>query len=551
MAERLTAAGMRPINNVVDVSNYVMLELGRPNHPYDAALIPPTGFVVRRARDGEQMATLDGVLRTFTPHDLLICDGEDRPIGIGGVMGGAATEISADTTDVALEVAWFQSDGIGHTAARLNLRSEASARFERGVDWASTEVAIARFVALLRETCPALQVHAGITDARGDLPMPPTVTLRTARVNALLGTALTDTEIRDLLAPIGFAVSAAGPGVSEATMPTWRPDCTEEVDLVEEVARHYGYERIGKTVPTSAHPGTLTPAQRDRRLVREVLVGAGLSEAMPYPFLAPGDLERADLAPDGITLTNPLAAEESVLRTSLRPGLLQAVGYNAARRNTGVALFELGHVYRRATTAQVLPDEREHVAAVGAGADARAASALWQDLAVALGVHDIVIEAVPSAGLHPTRSARLVAPGGVEVGLLGEIDPDVLAAHAIEERVAWLEVDLTTLLALPHADLPFRPVSRFPSSDVDLAFVVPDGVPAGRVARALDTANELVWSVRLFDVYRGTGIPEGSRSLAYRVRLQAADRTLTDADVTTARQAGIDAVEAVGASLRA
>jgi phenylalanyl-tRNA synthetase beta chain len=551
LAHRLTAAGMRPINNVVDASNYVMLELGRPNHPYDLATLPASGFLVRNAREGEQMETLDGVTRTLLADDLLICDGDGRPIGIAGIMGGAATEISDATTEVALEIAWFRPEATAATVARLGLRSEASARFERGVDWATTDTAIARFVELLRETCPEVHVRNGVSDEWGTTPGQPVVTLRTERVNRLLGTSLDDADVQRLLAAVGFEVHHAGQsGVQTVRVPSFRPDCSEEIDLVEEIARHYGYERIGKTVPSSVHPGALTPFQRGRRLVREVLVGAGCSEAMPNAFLAPGDLERAGLPPDGISIANPLVTEESILRTSLRPGLLKAIAYNASHRNTGVRLFEVGHVYGRPAPDQPLPDERELLAAALAGADALEASALWFELSAACNVTSVRLEHAAPAGLHPSRSAELLGPKGDVIGLVGEVDPDVLARHGIDERVAWLEVDLVRLLDLRDEDAQYRPVSRFPSSDIDLALVVDDAVAAADVASALRAASDLVWSVRLFDVYRGPGIPEGQRSLAFRLRLQPFDRTLTDADVAAARTACIGAASSLGASLR-
>ncbi len=261
MAERLHRAGMRPINNVVDVSNYVMLELGQPNHPYDLDRLPGGAFRVRRAAAGETMTTLDDVARTFTTDDLLICDGEDTPIGIAGIMGGASSEIHDGTTTVALEMAWFEPGGVARTAARLGLRSEASARFERGVDPYVIDAAIGRFVELLRETSPSVQVAPGAVDARGVLPEPAAPRLRTSRANELLGIELTDDDIARLLEPIGFDVTPTeSPGVQQVAIPSWRPDCVEEIDVIEEVARQYGYERIGKTVPTSAHPGSLTRA---------------------------------------------------------------------------------------------------------------------------------------------------------------------------------------------------------------------------------------------------------------------------------------------------
>ena len=547
MAERLTRAGMRPINNVVDVSNYVMLDLGQPNHPYDAAKIGAGAFRVRRARDGETLETLDGARRTLTTDDLLICDGTDQAVGIAGIMGSASSEIDEATTEVALEMAWFQPVAVATTAARLGMRTEASARFERGVDPMVIDAAIGRFVELLRETAPDVAVAPGAVDARGDLPVPPTVRVRTERVNALLGTSLTRADIAALIEPIGFAVDG-----EQVTMPPWRPDCTSEIDIVEEVARHYGYDRLGKTVPASAHPGGLTPLQHTRRIVRQVLVGGGLDEAMPNPFLAPGDLERTGLAGDGITISNPLAVEESILRTSLRPGLLKAVVYNVSHRNAGVGLFEIGHIYLPPPAGQLLPDEREVIAAVMAGREAPAAVELWAELANTLGVTGVEVEAAAIPGLHATRSARLVEGDGVLLGTVGEVDPAVLEAWAITERVAWLDVDLLPLHSRSDPDRPYRRVSRFPSSDTDLAFVVPEDVPAAALTAALQAAvADLLADLHLFDVYRGPAVPAGHRSLAYHLRLQAPDRTLTDADVAAVRERAVAAASAaVGATLR-
>ena len=269
--------------------------------------------------------------------------------------------------------------------------------------------------------------------------------------------------------------------MQQVAIPSWRPDCVEEIDVIEEVARQYGYERIGKTVPASAHPGSLTERQRDRRLLRQVMVGLGLAEAMPLPLLGPGDHARAGLAEDAIALTNPMAAEESLLRTSLRPGLLQSLAYNESHRNAGVGLFELAHVFRRAPAGEPLPDEREMLTAVRAGADAMAAAAWWRELEQALALAGAELRAGEQPGLHPTRTAAVVAPGGEVLGAVGEVDPDVLAAHGISQRVAILELDVERLLAVPHGDAQYRRVSRYPSSDLDLAFVVPDEVPAATV----------------------------------------------------------------------
>ncbi|HTN81441.1 MAG TPA: phenylalanine--tRNA ligase subunit beta [Acidimicrobiales bacterium] len=550
IADRLTRAGMRPINNVVDVSNYVMLELGQPNHTYDLAKLEGGGFRVRKASDGETIVTLDGVERSCTSADVLICDGNDIPIGIGGVMGGASTEIDERTSAVALEMAWFDPPTIAATAGRLALRSEASARFERGADPEIADRAARRFVELLRHTCPDAQLHGEI-DARGILPSRAPVAVRQTRVNALLGTDMTTADTTRLLRSIGFEVEP-GPtdDIVHVTIPTWRYDTAVEVDVIEEVARTYGYSRIVQTVPRSPHPGGLSVVQRDRRLLREVMVGLGASEAMPNPFLAPGDLGRAGLEPRGISITNPLATEESVLRTSLLPGLLKAVAYNESHRNEGVALFEIGHVYAMPLEGEVLPDEREMLGVAVAGRDARDARRIWDEIAAALRWDDVPVEAGERPGMHPTRTLLLGADG--IFGAVGEVDPGVLEAHGITERVAWVQLELDRLFVRPRVERQYRPVSRFPSSDIDLAFVVAEVIPAGDVERTLrDAAGPLLVDLRLFDVYRGPSLGEGVRSLAYALRLQAVDHTLTDAEVGEVRSACIAAVERQhGARLR-
>ena len=399
-----------------------------------------------------------------------------------------------------------------------------------------------------------------LVQAQGHLPPCPTVRVRTGRVNAILGTELTPAEMRACLEPIGFGIGPTSaepspdlrnyPGETwDVTVPSWRPDSSTEIDVIEEVGRLWSYSRIARTVSKSPHPGGLTARQRDRRRVYELLAGFGLMEAMPLPFLAPGDLERCGLPPDGITVTNPLVAEESIMRTSLRPGLLKAVAYNAARRQPGVALFEVGHVH--APGDGELPTEDDHVAVALAGCDAPASAALWERLRRAMSFAPTEVRNEATAGMHPTRSAVLIA-GGETVGVLGEIDPAVTEAFDIAERVAWLECNLGRLLK-SHVDSPgYRQPSRFPSSDVDLAFVIDDATPAATVAAALRrAAGDSLVSLHLFDVFRDTDrLGTGCRSVAWRLRLQAADRTLTDAEVGEIRAACIEAAGGTGAALR-
>ncbi|MCY3961064.1 MAG: phenylalanine--tRNA ligase subunit beta [bacterium] len=539
MANRLLAVGQRPINAVVDLSNYVMFELGQPNHTYDLDLVPGGELGVRMAHKGEQLTTLDSTNRTLTTYDGVIVNRDDEAIGLAGVMGGASTEISADTRSVLLEAAWWDPMTIARTARRLGLRSEASARFERGADPEIISKTLDRFAELAAAL--GATTSPGMIDATGNRPAPITVRVRTPRVNAILGTELSADEMTALLEPIGFACEAGGDGQDfEVGIPSWRIDSATEIDVIEEVGRLHGYSKITRTVPVTEQAGALTPQQQDRRGIRALLTGMGISEAMPLPFLAPGDLARAGLGDDGITVTNPLVAEESIMRTSLRPGLLKAVAYNAARRTTGVLLFEIGRV--NPGGGGDLPDEHEHLAVILAGQEATAATTLWRRLARHLAVTRPGVVNGPVEGLHPGRSGQVLADGQ-PVGALGEIDPQVLDAYEIDERVAWLEVDLGTLLAADRGLAPYQAPSRYPSSDIDLAFAVPDEVSADEVAATIAQAGgKLLASVALFDVFRSEQLGQGCRSLAYTLRFEAADRTLNDAEVAAARQTCIEAV---------
>ena len=549
LANRLTQAGMRPISNVVDVSNYVMLELGHPNHAYDFNAIEGGKLRVRYARDGETLVTLDDVERSFLASDVLICDGEDTPIGVAGVMGGASTEISDSTTTVLLEAAWWHPMQIARTSTRLNLRSEASRRFERGTDIWGIDLAVERFGQLLAES--GATSAPDVLDERGDIPDRPHITVRTDRVNLITGLDLDAPTIEALLTPIGFTVAEPVDGAQVVDVPSFRPDVVEEIDVIEEIARHHGYARLPQTVPLSPHTGALTERQRERRRIRATLVGLGLAEALPMPFLAPDDLARAGLDVQGITVTNPLDARESVVRTSLRPGLLKAVAYNLSHRAPSIRLFEIGKVFLPPTGADERPAEPEHLAVVLAGRPAPDAVAIWRSLVETLGVEDAHLRAEAVDGFHPTRTASFLA-GDRVVGAVGEIDPAVATEFGIDDRVACLEIDLDALAAVPRAPRTYTAISRFPSNDIDLAFVVPESVPAGAVEATIrGSAGDLLASVRLFDVYRGESLGDGARSLAYALRLQADDRTLKDTEVAEVRQRVIDAVESThGATLR-
>ncbi len=546
MQARLIAAGMRPINSIVDISNYVMLELGQPNHTYDLSLVDGATLGVRMAREGETLVTLDGQQRNLTPSDGVICDGQDQPIGLAGVMGGASTEIGEHSTSVLLEAAVWDRMTIAGTSRRLGLRSEASVRFERGVDPLGIERALDRFCGLAAELCGATVAPETIIVEGGYEPTPP-VRVRVERVNRLLNTSLDGPAITQLLDPIGFRCEPlADDDALLVHIPSWRPDAAIEEDVVEEIARHHGYSRSGKRVPRPSQNGALTPIQQARRRLRRACIGARLSEAMPIPFLAPGDLMAAGLDPaEAIALENPLVAEESILRTSLLPGLLKAVAFNQSHRNTDVRLFELGRVFRPGPEGSELPEEDERVAAIVDDCSAIEATQLLWELAASLDVNLSLVnvgDAEPLPGLHPTRAAEVVLRGRT-IGAVGEIDPRVAERFGVSGRVGWIDLSVASLAPVLEATPKYQQVSNYPSSDIDLAFVLDESVPADTVSRTLASAGRpLVRSVRFLNAYRSEQLGTDRRSLAFALRLQADDRTLTDAEVAECRQLMIDAV---------
>ena len=596
-----TRAGMRPINNVVDASNYVMLELGQPTHPYDLDRLAGHGLVIRRARPAETITTLDGVERTLgrpgpgledTGEDCLICDAEGTPVGIAGVMGGASSEIDETTSRVLLEGAYFTPMAIARTSKRLTLRTEASNRFERGCDPAGIDRAAERFCELLALTAgDAMALAAGSIDVRGDVPTPLELTVRPPRINTLLGTEFTSGEIAERLAPLGIdvrPVEGAADAALRVIVPTFRPDIRPgppgEADIAEEVARTYGYSRLARRTPSWPQPGRLTSYQRDRRLLKDVLCGLGASEAWTSTFVSEFDQVNSGFDPPHIEVTNPLVESERFLRSSMMPGLVRAVIYNTERQQGDVRLFEVGSVFRypRAspgdpaerpstdTPERPLADTPERLCAIFAatGDDAWTSVAAWRTIAEALGIADWVMGDRPPLGpeasvLHPYRSASVTsitaADGNgsgehrTELGVIGELDPYRAGQFGLSgpdgrpRRVGWIDLDIGTLLdrrRVPRRSDEARPVSRFPSSNIDLAFVVEDAVPAGSVERTLQVSGgEMLEAVELFDVYRGPSVSDGSRSLAFHLRFCAQDHTLSDHEIAELRSRCIRAVE--------
>ena len=537
---RLISLGMRPINNVVDISNYVMLELGQPNHTYDLAKVPEGHLSIRRANEGETITTLDGEERSLISEDGVIANIRGEAIGIAGVMGGLSTEISEKTTDVLIEVAWWDPPSISRTVKRLNLMSEASMRFRRGADYGDNiERSLDRIGSLLADS--GAEIASGVEHDIGDLPSRDSIKVRTSKINSLLGVDLSAKDMKSHLESIGFEVSVEKDDLS-VVIPTWRWDTATETDISEEVARMFGYENIRRSVPKGTAPGALTEYQKNRRRVREILVGVGCDETMPMPFLAPGDLRAAGLAEEAISLTNPLVQEESLLRTSLLPGQLKVVAYNQSHRVEDLRFFEIGHVFIDSPDA-ILPDEREYLSVALVGVPVSEIVDLLFVLGNELALPNLQLASNELPGMHPGRAAEILV-AGKSSGVVGEVDPRVLMSYGIDGRVAWLELNLGKLLSGPLGKKTYRSVSKYPSSDVDLAFDVPESVTSASILGCLRKAgSDLLQQVKLFDSYSGNAVEEGHRSLAYRLRFQASDRTLTDDEVSALRTKCIQVVE--------
>jgi phenylalanyl-tRNA synthetase beta chain len=588
VAQRLMSAGMRPISNVVDASNYVMLELGQPTHPYDAAKVAKHILRARRARSGETLTTLDGVERHLarngrglgdTGEDCVIVDGDDTVLGLAGIMGGAASEISDETTDVLLEAAFFDPMTIARSSKRHALRSEASNRFERGVDPNLGLRAAARYVEVLRASVPDLEWLKDPLDVRGAIPTPPTIAVNEADVERLLGVRISLDEVSSILTGLEFELTMTG-GTLSATAPSRRLDIREGVpgraDVIEEIARLYGYRRIPRHSPSWPEYGALTARQQFRRQVRDVMVDIGMLEAWTPSLGSDADFDLLHPGVARVRITNPFAADESVLRATILTGLVRAWAKNYERGVGDVILGEFGVVFQHpslvttprrvrggagGTSMLELPTENERLTVLFGRPDDDAKSAVtsWRILSRRLGLGDVVVRSTSEAprGLHPTRTAALVdRASGALLGHVGEVDGELLRAITTGSgvrRIGLLDLDLDALADPARATRVSEAVrvpSRFPSAIIDLAFVTPRQVNASDLAYALREVDDLVESVALFDVYEGPGLAAGTRSLAYTVRLSSTDRTLSDDEITRSRSDLIAAAASLGATLR-
>jgi phenylalanyl-tRNA synthetase beta chain len=553
MKARLAAAGQRPISNVVDITNYVMLVSGQPLHAFDLDRVRGGRIAVRRAHEGETMTTLDGVERTLTSDTALVCDAEG-PSGIAGIMGGQISEVSDSTTRVLMEAATWVGPNILRSSARLGLRTEASTRFEKQLHPEQAMAAQRLAARLMVELCGA-RLAPGTLDAYPRPVEPRVLSLRPARVASLLGAEVPVDDIRAILGRLGFDLEDGSEALS-VTVPPWRfADVDREADLIEEVGRVYGLDRLPVTLPARRQAvGRLTWPQRLRRRLEDALRDRGLTEAISYSFTSPSALARLRLEGETIALANPLSEEQSVMRPLLLPGLLDAARHNAAHGRPGARLFESARAY--------VSPERNHLAVLLAGpaeggwrtppgpADFYAAKALLEAL-LDISAVDVRFEPAGRPFLHPGRSATVVSRDGRELGWIGELHPFVVAEWDIE-AAAGFEIDADVLTELAPETEPYRDVTSFPAVLQDIAVVVPEGVPAAEVEAAVHAGGgELLTDLRPFDVYRGEQVGEGEKSLALRLAFRAPDRTLTDEDVAELRSAIEQRLADLGGRLRA
>jgi phenylalanyl-tRNA synthetase beta chain len=565
VVRRLTACGVRSINNVVDASNLVMIELGQPVHFFDLAKLSGPAIRVRLAAAGETLTTLDAVPRSLEPPMLVIADAE-RPIALAGVMGGAETEIRASTRDVLIEAAWFSPDSVRKTARGLGLSTDASQRFERGCDPEAPAAAQDMAVRLLAELAGG-KPAPGIIDVRPAPPSSRTLSVRLARAHRLLGFQPSLQEAQGALAALGLSPEARGDAI-EVKVPSWRVDLEREADLVEEIGRHLGYERIPAKVPQGApSPSRPSPRSDLEELIRDRLSGLGFHEAFSYamigqgeddPFVIPG-------SPAPLALRNPISETLGVLRRSLLPGLLRAADQNLRRGAAEVRLFEVGGVFSARSPGE-LPDEPSHVGIAWSGpaapphwsgssrpVDAWDAAGLIEDVfGLAAGDRRFQQERVGFSGLHPGRSILWRDDAGRAVGWCGPVHPEHAARLGLPGEVLLAEADLTLAASIPDPAALYRPVSRLPVTWRDLSLVLdPNAAASGVIAALARVASPAPVDMRWIDRYMGPPLNPGEVAMTLRVMLQPLDRTLTDGEAESYMATLLAALDAVsGVHLR-
>ena len=551
MRQRLRANGVRPINNIVDITNYVMLEYGQPMHAFDYRYVGSGKIVVRESREGETLTTLDGNVRNLKPGMLVIAD-ETKPIGLAGIMGGENSEILPDTTTVVFESANFDGTSIRQTALALGMRTESSGKFEKNLDPMMTVPAVQRACELV-ELLSCGDVMDGMVDILNYVPAPKTLELEPEKINALLGTNIPREDMVKYLNLLEIPVEG-----NTIHVPSWRPDLNLMADIAEEVGRSYGYNEIPITAFKNATQGGYSPEMLLEAKAGAACRAVGFSEIITYSFVSPSIFDQIRLGADSplrntLKIQNPLGEDTSVMRTTALPSMLDILARNSANHNKAAKLYELAKVYLP-VEGQVLPQEPKYLmlGTYGAG----------EDFFSLKGELDAVLEALrlPAAqytadtanpSYHPGRCARITI-GGEDVGCMGQIHPLVAANYGMDCEVYCAEIRFDKLLALQLPEATYVPLPKYPAVTRDLAILCREEVTVGEAEAVItQAAGKLLRNIRLFDVYRGTGVPEGKKSLAFSLELRADDRTLTDTDSETVTKNVLDALEnQLGAVLR-
>ena len=568
MQNRLRNSGIRPINNVVDVTNYVMLELGQPMHAYDYDCVADHTLIARRAKAGETLTTLDGNERELNESMLIIADTKG-PIGVAGVMGGLTSEVTDKTTNVLFEAAVFNGPSIRRTSKALGMRSEASGRFERGVNHKYTAYAIDRAAQLLQQICPSCKVSVGVIDVYPEPVEQRTVTFTAEQINDYLGTSIEKDRMVDILTKLEFGITESGDTI-EALVPTWRDDVTGMPDIAEEVARIVSYDNIAPTIPVAIlSSGGMTPKKALTKEVTHYLAHAGLSQIITFSFMHKDGLTNMML-PEGdgrytaIPILNPISEEFPYMRTTLVPAVIEAAKRNIAQQNKDLWLFETANVYEpKALPLTEVPHERPMACGIMMG---KVTEAAWNQaqrdtdfydvkgvvdgLLAKLGLTQYDIQPSSESYYHPGVSAHYTV-NGVTIANYGELHPQVVKNFDLSGKVYMFEIDLEAVLSITVPPFRYQSFSKFPGTSRDLAIVAPVSVTSGDIVALIkEHGGEYLESVSIFDVYEGEHIEAGYRSLAYNLQFRSMEGTLNDEDIDGAIQAIIDALATKNCKLR-
>lgn len=558
LQKRLIHAGMRPINNIVDITNYVMLEYGQPIHAFDIRNVHDSKIIVDTATEGEKFTTLDGVERTLTSDMLLIKDGK-RGVAIAGVMGGLNSEIESDTTTILVESANFNGDSVRATSKKLGLRTEASSRFEKGIDPNLCEVAADRVCRLI-EMLGAGTVAKGIVDEYPAEVEAETVKVRVDRVNSVLGIELTEKEMCKIFESLEMKVNVFGKDI-KVTPPTVRQDLEMEIDFIEEIARMYGYDKMPVTIPRGNSEAKSSREWKLKGIIREALTAMGANEIQTYSFVSPKGVEKIGIDEDSwennfVRIINPLGEENSVMRTILTPNMLEILLKNYSRNIPEARAFEIGNTFMEALTPEAdnLPDEQDSlvVACYGKGESFFTLKGMIEELFQKLGLENVKFIGEEEYGVyHPGRCARIFA-NDVELGIMGEVHPDVTEKFDIGTRCYCAEFLLDQVFKYSNTEILYSPLPKYPSMVRDIALVVEEeGKAADLIDSMKNNGGNLLESVTLFDVFRGKNVPEGKKSVAFSLVYRATDRTLTEDEVTKVHENVLKKLEEeLGAHLR-